>query len=75
MNAMKTMTKNEGPALCEVKSSELQAITGGDFGGLGGGGLGSLPPPPANLLVDVLYKPWLVLQLPEPPRHAPPPKG
>jgi hypothetical protein len=56
---MNTMTKNEGPALREVKSLELQAVTGGDFGGLGGFGSVQGSGLPNDLHVDVLYKPWL----------------
>jgi hypothetical protein len=69
MNAMNKMTKNEGPALSEVKSSELQAITGGH------GYSYDCPDLLDHLLVRTVYKPWLQFQLGEPHPKAPPQKG
>ena len=69
MNARNERTKGEGRTWGEVNSSELQEITGG-------GGYGyNCPDPLDHLVVSGEIKTGLQLQLPEPHRQAPPPKG
>jgi hypothetical protein len=49
MNAMDKWTREEEPTLRAVEISEMRAITGGDFGGLGGPGGYAGPSLSANL--------------------------
>jgi hypothetical protein len=69
MNARNERTKDEGRTWGEVNSSELQGITGGRGYGY------NCSDPSDHLVVSGGIKTWLQLLLPEPQRHAPPPKG
>ena len=74
MNATNKLTKNDRESvLQEPITAELQAITGGK--GYSGFGPPLLPTGDHVLVSNLVTLERIWLQLPEPPRHAPPPKG
>jgi hypothetical protein len=63
MNAMNQLTKNEEPELCDVKSSELQAIVGGRvevYGNVSYPAGGFPLPSPWRAVAFPFPDPWLV---------------